>query len=1293
MVCLVLLALVLGLRTEEAADNACALARRHLPAALGLDVGIGRCAIDPLTQTVRLHGVSLFEPGARTPLIAADMAEVSVGAVHPIRGVVELSQIRLLRPRITLDLSKPGPGTAEDEPTCTLEPLRRLDIAHLEIRNAEVRLLLPQGRAVQLLDGEVSWRRRRGRAEIHVSASRGGVTVRPGEELELASLSVNARFDAANERVEVHSAELELDGFSLTGAGDISRLCDPELTLEVGAFIPMETVARAAGITQPVRGHLWAQASMNGPAASTEVAVEVAGAELAIGPYRPGNFDLRGRLAGDVLHIDGLETAVGDGQVQVEGTVTLTDKLPVTLRAQVDRAELGPALARAGLPGAWVNLPATGRAKVSGTLLPAPQLRGDFDLATGRFILASQAYDAPFDEDAVILELASAKVQGGLAVLPDRVELEGIRADSERSTVVGNVTLFYDQDLGLLIRGEAPELDFADFGHIAGIHWRGKGAGQYQISGPYSDVRAVAQVTVRDFDFWNFSLGNAQGRIEYAGDTLSFPAVSGQKGKLGYTGKAELVFGKGPMHSKAVAYLVGGRLEDLVDALAPMHENMSHFQDGTLTGEVAGLVEVDSPADAFAATVDLQLRNARYFDRGLGDGRVVLRFVDGERAILDRTVLEGPLGRTEVHGTWYFDGPLDYRFRVDGDLAEVVGEARAKEWGMAGRLALQGRVGGDTEVWTVSAWLTSPKVDFGGRSLGAGHLEARLVGDDLQVWGRPFDGTTARLALTVEAPYPWTLSSQLSLPELRPLLPEAMAAQGVSGSLAGQVEAKGNLRDGKALEATAKLDRLVLTRGDFTGQNDGRIELGYKAARLSVDSFDFRGPNTSLSIAGSAGPKALDLKLHGSADVRLLESFLPELERSAGRLEVSAAAGGTFEVPTLAGSATLTDLRFNLRDQPVAVRNLSGRIEFSEKRLVAQSIRGALNDGRVDLEADVRLEKFRPRDLQVRMLLDEVSLRPVDYLPFTASGELNLSGRPDDLTLAGLVDIVRLRYDQPLEVEDLLTEVRGARVGGGGSSTGEPKKEWLTFDLLVRASGDVRVDNNLARAKLRGGVRLTGDNLRPGLIGSIEAQDGGEIFFRGNTFQVEQAIIEFKDRREIDPVFDLHAQTQVREYLVKLHGFGRVRDPQVILTADPELQEADIFSLLTLGVTSRDQSDAVGTAVAGAGEALFSASGLDRQVQRFLPRNPLLRDLSFHISSTYNEASGSVEPTAHFETRLLTLPLELGMTQPVVTRRGARARMEYRFDDRLSGQLQWDDERGEDLPNFGLDMKLRWEVE
>jgi hypothetical protein len=120
---------------------------------------------------------------------------------------------------------------------------------------------------------------------------------------------------------------------------------------------------------------------------------------------------------------------------------------------------------------------------------------------------------------------------------------------------------------------------------------------------------------------------------------------------------------------------------------------------------------------------------------------------------------------------------------------------------------------------------------------------------------------------------------------------------------------------------------------------------------------------------------------------------------------------------------------------------------------------------------------------------------------------------------------------------------------------------------------DVWLENNLARARLVGTLRLTGTNARLGVLGTVETAEGSEAYFRNNQFAITRGSIEFHDRYGIDPTFDLRAQSQVREYLVKLHAFGRPAAPQVLFTSEPSLTEGDVLSLLTLGVTSSDRGD------------------------------------------------------------------------------------------------------------------------
>ena len=82
---------------------------------------------------------------------------------------------------------------------------------------------------------------------------------------------------------------------------------------------------------------------------------------------------------------------------------------------------------------------------------------------------------------------------------------------------------------------------------------------------------------------------------------------------------------------------------------------------------------------------------------------------------------------------------------------------------VAGTLELAGRLEGDATTPVVAAYLTSPKVSFARRPLGPAHLEGRLQGRDLQVWGRPFENARTSVKLKLKEHYPYEASLTVEL--------------------------------------------------------------------------------------------------------------------------------------------------------------------------------------------------------------------------------------------------------------------------------------------------------------------------------------------------------------------------------------------------------------------------------------------------------------------------------------------------------------------------------------------------
>jgi translocation and assembly module TamB len=119
--------------------------------------------------------------------------------------------------------------------------------------------------------------------------------------------------------------------------------------------------------------------------------------------------------------------------------------------------------------------------------------------------------------------------------------------------------------------------------------------------------------------------------------------------------------------------------------------------------------------------------------------------------------------------------------------------------------------------------------------------------------------------------------------------------------------------------------------------------------------------------------------------------------------------------------------------------------------------------------------------------------------------------------------------------------------------------------VSVEAPGTVRVRNNLA--DLRGSAALTvrGSLARPVLFGEVELDRGGTLVYAENEFETERARLTFASPTRIDPIIDLVATTDVRDYEITLNLSGRLDTLQVRVASDPPLSDLDVVALLTTG--------------------------------------------------------------------------------------------------------------------------------
>src|SRR5258708_12575887 len=97
--------------------------------------------------------------------------------------------------------------------------------------------------------------------------------------------------------------------------------------------------------------------------------------------------------------------------------------------------------------------------------------------------------------------------------------------------------------------------------------------------------------------------------------------------------------------------------------------------------------------------------------------------------------------------------------------------------------------------------------------------------------------------------------------------------------------------------------------------------------------------------------------------------------------------------------------------------------------------------------------------------------------------------------------------------------------------------------------------------------RLVGRADAPVILGRSNLA-GGELFFAGNRYVIQNGAIDFLNPVRTEPVVNLQVSTTVDQYNINLNFQGPVDHLQTTYTSDPPLPPVDIISLLAFGKTT-----------------------------------------------------------------------------------------------------------------------------
>jgi len=1284
------------LRTDFVANNLCAYAVATIEEATAARVQVSQCSVQPEQGKLTIEGLRVGDPGGRIDLkVARVFAQVTV---RPLLQKVRLERLEVDHPQLRLALDEAG-GSPAAGGQCLPDVLDRFEFGRVKIRKASVEVR-SSGAHVEVPRLGVAIKGRGPRLSVSVS-TRGGSVELPGRAIGLISSRTAAFVDLRGSgAVELRRADLIGTEASLFVKGKLDNLCDPRL--EMAANVRIDDLETAAARLLPgkvhgIKGGVSADATVSWGRGASHLRGDLRLKAVALGSFFPGDASLRFDLTPSRVHVDRLEVPTGRGQINGSLEVSLADaSLPLAADLQLHDMELAELLRKLGLQHAWVVLRASGRVQAKGTIVPF-NLAGDTALELADFAVLDRTYEKRA-QARKMFEFSRGKLAGAVLADADKIVAQGVAIEVGESRLQVESTFFADQAKGMQLAAHTENLSLDDFrGHFGPLPATGKVKLAASVSGPYQELAIEGRTAAQDVHFMELSLGDVTTHVAFdtTSTKLTFDDIRGHKDRSEYRGRIAIDFSGSTTPLEAHVELPDAYLNDLVDLASGMVPSLSAIEDpGEVDGRVAGVIDVKGPAAAPSGTASLQFRDLSLWGESFdaGEARLSLHGHEPRLQIEDLTLRHGEAA-LRVSGRFGPQWQLDLDAHTEKfTLADL---DRAERAHLSGPLRLTAHVGGVAERPRLDVALQFTEGMADEADLGEGELKLR-IDDKAMTWNATVGTHKVSGHARLEGDFPYACEGTLriaDLPQYVDLLAPDFDIE--SGSLTAAFEVHGSLLRLRDSAGTMTLSQLLIVRSDLTFENDGPAQVSFGPEGIRTERLALRAPFTTAHLSGGRGRDGkLDLRLGASIDGRVLPGLLADVEHASGTYLVQATVGGTVKNPTVLGNIRIEDGAGSLRGLPVAARALNGSISFSQDALVIDSLSGKLNNGEARVSGGIEMERLVPRKIDMSAHVSDVNVRFQESVGAIVDGDLTLHGPPFEPLLGGNLILSQLKYTEDVDIEKSLLDF----------SRRPPAPKVLTkspivvrFDLDVRLSRGVRVENNLARTDLKGDLKITGTSRSIGLLGSVNTVHGTATF-RGNEFQIEQGVLTFTDRQRIRPTFDFQASSQVKEYKVRLHAFGSPGEPHVSLSSEPALAEADLGFLLTFGFVSTNlQQSTFSAADSGLAigiEALNKATGFSAEVRRFIPKNAILRDPNIDFASDFSVATNRLEPMARFQSHLISDRLDLSVLQGLSTRR-YRGVVSYQLSDALSTRLQLDNEHvtsgtGTD---FGIDLHLKWEGE
>lgn len=1144
----------------------------RLAKALNRRVTVGALSVNLAGRVVELRDVVVPGlPGSKRPSLVAARIRLALSFRSLFTSKILLRGLELDRPRISVEVLPDGSTDLPQGPASAGPSSREIVLGKFVVSGGE--LFLNERRLPLDLDWpnfEASMvKDARNILKGRLAAGPGPMKFGdlPAQE---GRLELEAGF--ANSTLSIERGLLVASASSLSLSGQLDLHKQPKGVLRIAGSFDLESFdQRIAGAGLDLKGVAQTRADLSIDGEKISLTANLRGQRASYGslPLEAFSTDLSWDGANVQLKNLALEMLGGKALLDVEAP----DQGPVLVQGTLDRLNAEPLLHwlfaydSAGLGS-----------RVSGPIdLSFPE--GDVEQVGGNGDLRLEADPAlgeplsgrfPFKADRGVVTMIGAQ----LDVPRTAVTLDGsIQPDKKLSLGLKLVSedLASTDALGVRLR--------ASFGSKGAQPLGATGSGTFQgrITGTMSAPIASGRFQGVEVAY----LGVAWGDLDWEGTASALQIKSDGLVALRGASRVEL---------NGVQRLGALGVDDALDLNVKIADwaarDLLHVAGSQLDvdAKVTGTLRLLGTRAAPLGQADLISASGKASGVAFAKADLRLRF-EGEALRVESLRVSVGGGDVRVKGLLTEEGNVQ-AFSGDVELSEVevsdLGLQDAKAPMIGGHISGRATLGGPVERPRIAAHLESKRIFYGDEGVGAMTLDINGAGDGvLNVTGQS-DSPRFRADVTgtieAKAPHPSRLEVKITNARIDPVL-RALGSRfenAVVITASANAQVAGPLSDPDLITAQIREGRLRIAVPEYAIETAPGFVIDVEKREVRIAGLTLQGEGTSLNVSGKLAMKPDDLNdltITGRADMRVFSGFLREW-RFRGAATLRSQIGGTPGALRVSGGLDMENGSVRLRTFPQGLDGLNGRVVFNETQARVAGLEGRFGGGRVSVSGQMSFGSAVPASFDFSFNGDSLGLRYPDGLRSTFGARLRLQGTADSHWLTGDLLVAKASWTRKYVITSELLGSQGASGGFARAATGF-KPSPMHLDIAIKAPGTLRLDNNLASLTAKADLTLTGSPTEPQLMGRVEVERG-KVFFRGNTYEVRKGVAQFANPREIDPVFDIEADTRIRSYRLTLQANGTFARVSTRITSDPPLTSPQIANLLT-GGDERSVANLAGT--------------------------------------------------------------------------------------------------------------------